>query len=137
VDAKQEPINKEAVASHINGARDALQSAQYGLDGDFYDVAINRAYYVFFYAATALLLSLDLTRNKHSGVLAAFRELLVKPGIFSTQDSHAYGRAFELRNTTDYETLGKVDPAQANATLQDARRSIEKCETYLNTKGYL
>jgi hypothetical protein len=41
VDAKQEPINKDAVASYINGARDALQSAQYGLDGDFDDVVIN------------------------------------------------------------------------------------------------
>jgi hypothetical protein len=33
---------------------------------------------------------------------------LVKPGIFSTQDSHAYGRAFELRNTTDPERWAEI-----------------------------
>jgi len=91
-----EPINQEAVLVYLDGARDALRSAQYNLDGDFYGVAVNRAYYAFFYAATALLLTLDLTRSKHSAVLAAFREHFVKPGIFPVQDSHAYGEAFEL-----------------------------------------
>ena len=43
----------------------------------FNGVAINRAYYAFFYAATALLLTLDVTRSKHSGVMGAFRERFV------------------------------------------------------------
>ena len=43
------------------------RTAQFNLENDFYGVAINRAYYAFFYAATALLLTLDLTRSKHSG----------------------------------------------------------------------
>lgn len=57
------------------------------------------------YAATALLLTLDLTRSKHSGVMSTFREHFVKPGIFSGQDSDAYGVAFQLRNTTDYQNV--------------------------------
>jgi uncharacterized protein (UPF0332 family) len=76
---ESELINWEAVLVYLDGARDALRSAQYNLDGDFYGVAVNRAYYAFFYTATALLLTLDLTRSKHSGVLAAFREYFVKP----------------------------------------------------------
>jgi len=132
-----EPINQEAVLVYLDGARDALRSAQYNLDGDFYGVAINRAYYAFFYAATALLLTLDLTRSKHSAVLAAFRERFVKPGIFPVQDSHAYGEAFELRNVTDYEMLGQADEVQAHTVVENARRFVERCETYLATKGYL
>jgi uncharacterized protein (UPF0332 family) len=134
---KPEAVNPEAVLVYLRGARDALRSAQYNLDGDFYGVAINRAYYAFFYAATALLLTLDLTRSKHSGVLAAFREYFVKPGTFPVRDSQAYGEAFELRNVTDYEMLGKADEAQAHTVAENARRFVKRCESYLTTKGYL
>lgn len=129
--------NRQAVLIYLEGARDALRSAQFNLDGDFYGVAVNRAYYAFFYAATALLLTIDLTRNKHSGVLAAFREHLVKPGTFPIQDSHAYGEAFELRNVTDYEMLGKVDSDQARTVVENADQFVTRCESYLTAKGYL
>jgi len=41
---ESEPTNREAVIVYLDGARDALRSAQYNLDGDFYGVAVNRAY---------------------------------------------------------------------------------------------
>jgi len=130
-------INSEAVLIYLDGARNALRGARHNLEGDFYGVAVNRAYYVFFYAATALLLTLDITRSKHAGVLAAFREHLVKTGVFPIEDSHAYGEAFELRNVTDYEMLGQADSIQAHAAVESADRFIEHCEAYLTAEGYL
>jgi uncharacterized protein (UPF0332 family) len=132
-----EDTNREAVLVYINGAREALQSAQYNLDGDFYGVAVNRAYYAFYYAATALLLTLDITRSKHSGVLAAFREHFVRSGTFPVQDSRAYGEAFELRNVTDYEMLGQADSDQAQAIVEKANRFVERCTAYLAMERYL
>jgi uncharacterized protein (UPF0332 family) len=132
-----ENTNREAVLVYLDGARGALQSAQYNLEGSFYGVAVNRAYYAFFYAATALLLTLDITRSKHSGVLAAFREHFVRPGKFPVQDSRAYGKAFELRNVTDYEMLGRADSDQAQDIVEKANRFIARCETYLTTERYL
>jgi uncharacterized protein (UPF0332 family) len=134
---KTELTNKPAVLVYLNGAQEALRSAQFNLQGSFYGVAINRAYYAFFYAATALLLTLDLTRSKHAGVLAAFRERFVKPGLFPISDSYAYGEAFELRNVTDYETLGRADEAQAQALVESAVGFVEHCENYLTRQGYL
>jgi uncharacterized protein (UPF0332 family) len=127
---------QEAIAVYMDGARDALESAQYNLDGSFYGVAVNRAYYAFFYAATALLLTLNMTRSKHAGVLAAFREHFVKPGIFPMADSHAYGEAFELRNVTDYEMLGQADEAQARITVESARRFVARSASYMTEQGY-
>jgi uncharacterized protein (UPF0332 family) len=129
--------NREAVLVYLDGARDALRSAQYNFDGEFYGVAVNRAYYAFFYAATALLLTLDIVRSKHSGVLAAFREHFVKSEAFPVQDSHAYGEAFELRNVTDYEMLGKADSDLARAVTENAGRFVDHCTAFLTTKGYL
>ncbi len=134
---ESKPINQEAVLVYIKGAQDALQSAQYNLNGSFYGVAVNRAYYAFFYATTALLLTLDIARSKHSGVLAAFREHFVKPGTFSIQDSRAYGEAFELRNIADYEMLGQTDSDQAQDIVEKANRFVERCRTYLATERYL
>jgi uncharacterized protein (UPF0332 family) len=134
---ESERVDREAIAVYIDGARDALSSAQYNLDGEFYGVAVNRAYYAFFYAATALLLTLDMTRSKHTGVLAAFREQFVKSGAFPLKDSRAYGEAFELRNVTDYEMLGKADSMHAHDAVQSADRFVERCVRYLREKGYL
>ena len=72
---ERKPINYEAVIIYVDGAREALEGAQYNLNGDFYGIAVNRAYYAFFYAATALLLTLDLTRSKHSSVLATLSRI--------------------------------------------------------------
>lgn len=83
------------------------------------------------------ILTLDLTRSKHSGVMSAFREHFVKPGTFSVQDSDAYGLAFQLRNVTDYQMVGKADKAQAHIVLENAKRFVEHAETYLTAKSYL
>ncbi len=131
------PINREAALIYFEGAHEALRNAHYNLDGGFFGPAVSRAYYAFFYAATALLLTLDLARSKHSGVMSAFREQFVKPGIFPTQDSDAYGKAFELRNVTDYEMVGKADEAQARIAVENAHQFVGRCETYLIGKGYL
>lgn len=134
---ESEITNREAVLVYLDGARKAIQSARYNLDGGFYGVAVNRAYYAFFYAATALLLTLDITRSKHAGVMAAFREHFVKPRTFAIVDSRAYGEAFELRNVTDYELLGAADGVQAHAAVENADRFVERCEIHLTTEGYL
>lgn len=130
-------INKEAVLLYLNGAREAIRSACFNLDNAFYGVAINRAYYAFFYTATALLLTLDLTRSKHSGVLAGFREHFVKSGLFPSDDSYAYGEAFESRNVIDYETLGKAEETEARVIVEKANGFVDRCEKYLSEKGYL
>ena len=83
-----------------------------------------------------MLLTRNITRAKHSVVLAAFREQFIRPGIFPTQDSHAYGEAFELRNVTDYEMLGQADEAQSRLAVANARTFIARCETYLAQEGF-
>jgi len=133
----QIPSNTNIFRTYLDGALDALENARYNFDGGYYGMAVNRAYYAFFYAATAMLLTLDITRRKHSGVLAAFRKHFVKTGIFPIQDSRAYGESFELRNVTDYEMMGQADENQAHAVLESARDFVERCQAYLVAKECL
>ncbi|HIQ06047.1 MAG TPA: HEPN domain-containing protein, partial [Anaerolineae bacterium] len=117
-------------------AQEALEGAQHNLDGGYFSIAANRAYYAFFYAASALLLTRDLTRSKHSGVLSAFRQHFVKPGLIEVEFSDAYGEAYDLRLIADYEIVGTADEAQAREVLHNAHRFVARVADYLAEVGY-
>ena len=62
----------------LQKARDSAQAAQMLLDEGFSDFSASRAYYAMFYIAQALLLDLELSFSKHSGVIAAFGQHFAK-----------------------------------------------------------
>lgn len=126
----------ETIDLYLEGAHGALAAADFSLSGDYYGLAVNRAYYAFFYAASALLLTRDVTRAKHSGVMAAFREHFVRSGIFTSQESRSYGEAFELRTITDYEMMGRADKSQAESIVAYAHHFVEHCRDVLSREGF-
>ena len=65
-------MSEKELQSLMQRARRSLRSARNLLDDGDHDFAMSRAYYAMFYAATAALLSLEVKRSKHSGVIAAF-----------------------------------------------------------------
>jgi len=82
-------------------------------------------------------MTLDITMRKHSGVLAAFREHFVKTGLFPVEDSNAYGEAYELSNTSDFEMLGSIEREQAVAVINSAKQFVTRRGAYLKEKGDL
>ncbi len=98
---------------YLDHAQQALDSATLSLENDFYATAINRAYYAIFYAASGLLLVKDISRGKHSGVIAAFRQFFVKPGLIKAEYSDIYGDVMEARIDGDYDMTFESDPATA------------------------
>jgi uncharacterized protein (UPF0332 family) len=91
------------VSLYIECARQMLEVAAHNIAVGFYGSAINRAYYAIFYAANALLATRGLARGKHSGVVAAFREHFVKPGLIEVEYSRIYGRVMDNRRASDCE----------------------------------
>jgi uncharacterized protein (UPF0332 family) len=81
VTEETEPTNWESVLIYPLGAQEALRGAGYDLDGGCYGIAVDQAYCAFSYAKTVLLLTPDVARNRHSGVLAAFRQHFVRPDV--------------------------------------------------------
>ncbi|MCA9952386.1 MAG: HEPN domain-containing protein, partial [Anaerolineales bacterium] len=98
--------NAELIDLHVKAAHESLDAGQYTLDGGFPGVAVTRAYYACFYAASALLLTRDITRSKHSGVLSAFRQHFVKSRMIESEYSDIYGAAFEARHIADVTIQG-------------------------------
>jgi len=122
---------------YIEHARQMLEVAEHNLADGFYASAVNRAYYAIFYAANALLATQGLARSKHSGVIAAFRQHFVKPGLIEAEYSRVYERVMDNRHVSDYEIEVAVEPRIAINDLRDAQRFVDRVETYLQAGGWL
>jgi uncharacterized protein (UPF0332 family) len=84
-----------------------------------------------FYAASGLLLTKGISRGKHAGVIAAFRQHFVKSGLIETEYSELYGAVMESRISGDYEVAFEADLPTAEKALHSARHFVERVSTYL------
>ena len=62
-------------------AEESLASARREFQAESLSFAMNRLYYVAFYAVSASLMERDLSFGKHSGVRAAFHQHFITTGI--------------------------------------------------------
>ena len=125
------------VALYVEHAHQMLVVAEHNLGDGFYSSAVNRAYYAIFYAANALLSTQGLARSKHSGVISAFREHFVKPGLIEPEYSRLYGRVMTDRQAGDYEIDKMLAADLAKSDLDDARNFVTRMETYLRQERWL
>ena len=121
----------------IEHAREILNAAAHNISGGFYGSAVDRAYYAIFYAANALLATQGLSRSRHSGVIAAFRQRFVKPGLIEAEYGDIYDRIMDDRHVSDYDVESSINPDRAQTDLDDARRFVDRSVRYLNERGLL
>lgn len=144
-----EGLPNQEVVLYIRHAHQMLEVAAHNLADGFYGSAVNRAYYTIFYTANApsewrflksdeaLLATKGLSRSKHSGVIAAFRQHFVKSGSIETKYGNIYGRVMDDRHTSDYDVGAAIEPDRASTDLQDARRFVHRVERYLQERNWL
>lgn len=117
----------EETQQHFRKAADCTEDSQILLDNDRPAAAVTRAYYAMFHAATAVLIARDIKRSSHRGILSAFGEYLVKPGLIKKSLHQSLLEAFELRQQTDYEPITNVDNRQAREILDKAIDFVDVC----------
>ncbi len=78
---------------------------------------INRSYYAMFYALLALLLVEGKSYSRHSGVIAAFDTLFVRPGRLPKSLSADLHKVFELRQEHDYKITSNPSDTEAHNTI--------------------
>ena len=127
---------KPEIQAYMKRAYDMLEVAQHNLDDGYNYTAVNRAYYAIFNAANALLSTKGITRSKHSGVIAAFRQYFVKTGELEGGYGHIFGQLLDDRNISDYVILEEIETAQASLDVSDAKRFVERIEAYLQAGGW-
>jgi len=132
-----ETTHRETVKIYVDAAHEALAGSKFNLDGGYYAIAVNRAYYAVFYAANALLATKGLARGKHSGTISAFRQSFVKPGLIEPEYSEIYGSLMDDRHVSDYDMDTSIEPERAARDIESARKFVARIETYLRQEGWL
>ena len=119
-----------AVERALGRSRDDLEAARHLAAGGFAGQAASRAYYAALHGAEAALLSLDETRSKHSGVIAAFGQLVVRAGGVDAETARALRSLFERRNEAD-DAGAPLSGEIAAAAIADAERFVAAVESWL------
>lgn len=116
----------------LRRAYEELAAARHLTAGGFAAQAISRAYYAAFYAAEAALQHLGETRSKHSGIIAAFGQLLVRTGEIDQEAGKLLRSLFDRRSGADYDWGDPPSPADAAQAIDDADRVVRSVENWLS-----
>ena len=115
----------------LGKSQKSLEAAKALLKDGFSEAAASRAYYAAFYLAQAALATKDISRNKHSGVIAAFGEHLTKKSILPESLHRILLNLYELRVISDYSVEEVPSLAQAREALEAAKEFVKAVESYL------
>lgn len=121
-----ETMSRAEIQRYLNLAREDLQAASDNLQLGHLRVVISRAYYAMFYASTALLGSRGLWRSKHQGVIAAFGEHFVKPGLIEPEYGRVLNDAFHARLDSDYGPQPDLDAEGTGRLVEKAQAFVER-----------
>lgn len=117
-------MNESEIQEYMRLANEDLTAAQDNLRLGHLRVAVSRAYYAMFYAATAVLGSRGLWRSKHQGLIAAFGEFFVKPGLIEPRYGRSLHETFEARLDSDYTAHPDLNEASARQLIANAESFV-------------
>lgn len=112
-------------------AEEELLAARHLIEAGLSRISCSRAYYAAFLITTAALLTLGITRGKHSGVEAALHESLIRGNHLEPE----YGKLYLLlrrgREDSDYDDRVIVTQEIAEQRFSDAARYVARVRQYL------
>jgi uncharacterized protein len=85
-----------------------------------------------FYAALALLATIGQQASKHQDVLALFDQYFIKSGILPKEMGRFLHKAFDMRQTGDYEEEAELTMLDAQEILDFAEKFIFSAEEKLS-----
>lgn len=126
--------NKQAISKvRFEKAEECLADAKLLLERESYKSAANRSYYAVFHAMRAVLAYDGYDSKKHSGIIAEFRRLYIKTGIFESSISDTIRSLFDLRTDSDYNDFFVASKADVAAQVKNAEHFVERVKKYLAT----
>ena len=92
---------EENARAEVRRAEQTLLAAEALLQLGMWNDAVNRAYYVAFHVACALLVRLGLQARSHRGVHSLVTKHLVEPGLLAAEHAARLARLEERRGAAD------------------------------------
>lgn len=124
-----EPKNrKKQFDRFIERAKERLEEAKILFEEKHYSGAISRAYYAFFEAAHAALITKGISAKTHAGVITLFSLHFVKTEQIPAQFIRFFKQAKEARETADYTFLKDFTKEETERIIQTAEDFVKEIE---------
>lgn len=130
-------INKDLLKAYINVSKDKIESAEILFKHKKYEDAISRAYYAVFHCTQALLQSIGVKAESHSGVRQLFGLHFIKEGRLNKKFGKYLKNLKDERENGDYGIFTLIDREDAQEAIKEAREFIAETEKYLKEKSIL
>lgn len=124
-------MDKEIINEYLKTADDKLDSAKILLEHQKFDDAVSRAYYAVFHCAQALLLSIGVKAESHSGVRHLFGLHFIKEGKFDKRYAKYLKNLKEDRENGDYGILTMIEQREAEEAVREAEEFVAETKRYL------
>lgn len=125
-------IDERLIRYRFERARETYAEALLMRDGSRWNGCVNRLYYSCFYAASALLLSQNLSSTKHSGTRSLFNRRFIKTGIVPAEFGELYNTLFDLRQESDYDDYFKLTPELVEPWIPLTAKFVETVDAILS-----
>jgi uncharacterized protein (UPF0332 family) len=122
----------EGISKALAKAQDAIESAEYTLNGGFDTAAISRAYYACYYCMLALLSTKQITTKSHQGTHTKFNELFIKTELFPRSASKVVTLLFDYRQKADYDIYIDVSEEEAKELVIKATEFLQLTKNYFD-----
>lgn len=120
--------------ARLEHAEESLSAAENLLRSGNYKSAANRSYYTVFHAMRAVLAYDEIDMKKHSGVIAEFRRLYIKTGVFERELSSIISVLFDIRTDSDYDDFFVISKEDVVEQVANAKFFLERVKAYLKNK---
>ena len=127
-------LHKDLSRHRFWQAQNALNSAKALIEIKDFEGAANRLYYATFHALRSILALDEQDFKKHSAVISYFRREYIKTKIFPIEISDVIGKAFEMRNDSDYDDYYDVSGEEVKDLLINVSELINLIDVYLKDR---
>jgi uncharacterized protein (UPF0332 family) len=110
----------------ITRAEVRLKAAEYLYEKGFYEDAVSRAYYSMYFAATALLLTKNITVKTHKGLISKFGMEFVNKDVVEGYYGRALRIAEELREESEYSISREIPADESKSVIEDAKNFLKR-----------
>ncbi|MBI3413646.1 MAG: HEPN domain-containing protein [Candidatus Aenigmarchaeota archaeon] len=125
---------KKFIKEELAVSERRLEAAKVLLERRMLEDSVNRAYYSIFYAAKAMLNSLGYDAKTHSGMISEFGLRIIKEKLADKGMGVTLRRAFELRETSDYQIGAIIEESEVESLLKGAKTFLEDAEKFVSKR---
>jgi hypothetical protein len=124
-------LSNEIIAEYVNNAEEKLKTALILLKNDRFDDVVSRAYYAVFHCAQALLASIGVKAETHTGVRSLFGFHFIKTKKMAKIYSRYLKNLKDDREVGDYGIYSLIDEADAKNAIIEAQEFLKETKRLL------